>query len=71
MLTPHLIYGTKVDTESNFNDTGVLTGQKAVLKDKNNNTLREIPSNTSLPDETARNFDDKMSLFPQILRNKS
>ena len=64
------MYGTKVDIESKFDNDGSVVSQIAVLKDKNGNTLREVPSNTSLADETLKNFGATNESIPTNLAEK-
>ena len=65
-----IMYGTKVDIESIFDDNGSLRQQIAVLQDKSNNTLRQIPTNISLAEKTLKNFGATQSSIPTNLDDK-
>lgn len=65
-----IMYGTKVDIESIFDDNGTLRQQIAVLQDKSNNTLRQIPTNIALAEKTLKNFGATKSSIRANLDDK-
>ena len=50
------MYEPKVAINSHYDDGGMLTGQTAVLKDKNEKVLRTIPTDIDLAEETLKKF---------------
>jgi hypothetical protein len=65
-----LMYEPTVDIVSNFDATNNLTEQIAVIKDKQGNTLRSLPSNLTLTEEMLHNFGVKSGSIPKNLEDK-
>lgn len=64
------MYEPKIDIKSIFDDDGELSEQIAVLKDKNDTTLRVLPSEVPLAEETLRNFGATYASVPTNIENK-
>jgi hypothetical protein len=63
-LETGIMYGPKVQIKSIFDDNGTLTEQVAVLTDRNENTLRAIPTDLKMAEETLRNFGATRTSLP-------
>lgn len=63
------LYDPKIHVESIFTN-GELTNQIAVLKDKTGNNLRVIPTNTTIANETLRNFGATRASVPIDIESK-
>ena len=64
------MYEPTVDILSTFDEKNNLTEQTAVIKDKEGNTLRSIPENLSLAEETLNNFGATQESIPTNLEEK-
>jgi hypothetical protein len=61
------MFKPEVDTQSNFNEDGILTEQIAVIKDSRGNTLRSLTSDLSSAEETLLNFGATKESIPTNL----
>lgn len=64
------MYEPKVSIHSNFDEDGLIIEQIALVKDKNENTLRTVPIDTYLAEETLRNFGATQAAIPTDLEEK-
>ncbi len=62
-----IMYDPNVDILSNFDENNNLTGQTAVIKDKEGNILRSIPDSLTLAEETLLNFGATKKSIPANL----
>ena len=69
-LETGIMYDTKIDLEYTSQENGSLVNQIAVIKDNNNNTLREIPNNTKLAEQTLLNFGANKKSIPTNLEER-
>lgn len=63
------MYKPEVDIQSNFNDSGVLTEQVAVIKDNKGNSLRSL-SSASFAEKTLLNFGATKESIPTDLEKR-
>lgn len=64
------MYEPRIDIESIFDDDGKLSEQIAVLKDKNDTTLKVLSSEVPLAEETLRNFGATYASVPSNIDDK-
>ena len=64
-----MLHDPKIHIESIFTN-GELTNQIAILKDKKGNNLRVIPTDTTLANETLRNFGATSASVPKNIEDK-
>ena len=64
------MYKPEVDIRSNFNQNGILTEQKAILKDSKGNTLAILSSNITSAEETLLNFGTTKESIPTNLEEQ-
>lgn len=64
-----MLHDPKIHIESIFTN-GELTNQIAILKDKKGNNLRVIPADTTLANETLRNFGATSASVPKNIEDK-
>ncbi|MFL2775149.1 MAG: hypothetical protein ACJZ84_04165 [Paracoccaceae bacterium] len=65
-----VMYEPQVDIQSNFNDSGVLTEQLAVIKDNKGNILRSLSSNIASAEETLLNFGTTKNSIPTNIEKR-
>lgn len=67
-LETRAMYDPTVKLKPNFNGSGDLIEQIAVITDKDKNVLRAVPNNLNMAEETLRNFGATRSSIPTNLK---
>ena len=65
-----VMYNPEVDIKSNFDETGLLIEQMAVIKDSEGNTLRSLSSDLASTNETLLNFGITKTSIPTNLEDR-